>query len=71
MRAAAQTVTAREASCDFVFAEFIGDVVVGLATDPSVAEYSGKAVVAAQLAQTYGIRDLDGKKPRPLTLQDV
>jgi NAD(P)-dependent dehydrogenase (short-subunit alcohol dehydrogenase family) len=51
--------------------EFIGEVVVGLATDPSVAGYSGKAVVAAELAQIYGIRDLDGKQPRPLTLKDV
>jgi dehydrogenase/reductase SDR family protein 1 len=51
--------------------EFIGDVVVGLATDPNVMELSGKSVVAAERARAYGIREADGKEPRPLTISDV
>jgi hypothetical protein len=34
-------------------------------------EKSGKVVVAAALAQEYGFEDIDGRKPRPLTLMNV
>ena len=34
-------------------------------------ESSGRVLVAAALAQEYGFTDIDGKQPRPLTLQDV
>jgi len=28
-------------------------------------------LIAAALAQEYGFEDIDGKQPRPLTLEDV
>jgi hypothetical protein len=34
-------------------------------------ERSGKACVAAALAQEYGVSDVDGKYPTPLTLETV
>jgi NAD(P)-dependent dehydrogenase (short-subunit alcohol dehydrogenase family) len=51
--------------------EFAGHVIAALANDPKVLESSGKVVVAAQAAQQYGISDIDGRRPRPLTLADV
>ena len=51
--------------------QFIGRAVAALAADPDVMRYSGQVVVAAALAQEYGFADIDGKQPRPLTLNDV
>jgi NAD(P)-dependent dehydrogenase (short-subunit alcohol dehydrogenase family) len=51
--------------------EFIGRAVVALANDPNVMNKSGMVLVAAQLAREYGFTDVDGKTPRPLTLEDV
>jgi dehydrogenase/reductase SDR family member 1 len=51
--------------------QFVGRAVVALATDPRVMERTGRVVVAAQLAIDYGFTDIDGKTPRPLTLDDV
>jgi NAD(P)-dependent dehydrogenase (short-subunit alcohol dehydrogenase family) len=51
--------------------EFIGRAVAALAADPDVLQRTGKAFVAAALAQEYGFTDVDGKSPRPLTLADV
>lgn len=51
--------------------EFIGRAVVALANDPGVMDKSGKVLVAAALAQEYGFTDVDGKRPRPLTLDEV
>jgi NAD(P)-dependent dehydrogenase (short-subunit alcohol dehydrogenase family) len=48
--------------------EVQGRAVVALASDPYVARWSGQAVVAAALAEHYGFTDLDGSRPRPLTL---
>ena len=50
--------------------EFIGRVVTALAHDPNVLKKSGQVLVAAQEALEYGIEDIDGKQPRPLTLKD-
>lgn len=50
--------------------QFIGRVVAALASDPDIMRKSGKVLVAAQEALAYGIRDIDGRQPRPLTLQD-
>ena len=50
--------------------QFIGRVVAALATDPNIMKKSGRVLVAAQEALEYGIRDIDGKQPRPLTLKD-
>ena len=51
--------------------EFIGRAVAALASDPAVSRWSGTVVVAAALAAEYGFTDVDGKRPRPLTLADV
>ena len=50
--------------------QFIGRVVAALASDPNIMEKSGQVLVAAQEALEYGIQDIDGKQPRPLTLKD-
>jgi NAD(P)-dependent dehydrogenase (short-subunit alcohol dehydrogenase family) len=51
--------------------EFIGLAVAALAADPDVQRHSGKVLVAAAVAEEYGFTDIDGKRPRPLTLADV
>ena len=51
--------------------EFIGRAIAALAADPDVLRHTGKALVAAALALDYGFTDVDGKRPRPLTLADV
>ena len=51
--------------------EFIGRAVVALASDPDVMRHTGKVLIAAELAQEYGFADVDGRKPRPLTIADV
>jgi dehydrogenase/reductase SDR family protein 1 len=50
--------------------QFIGRVVAAMATDPNIMKKSGKVLVAAQEALEYGIQDIDGRQPRPLTLKD-
>jgi NAD(P)-dependent dehydrogenase (short-subunit alcohol dehydrogenase family) len=50
--------------------QFIGRVVAALAADPDIMRKSGEVLVAAQEALEYGIQDIDGRQPRPLTLQD-
>src|SRR5262245_3589090 len=51
--------------------QFIGRAVAALAADPAVMSKSGTILVAAALAREYGFTDIDGKVPKPLTLQDV
>ena len=51
--------------------QFIGRVVAALAADPEVLKKSGKVLVAAQEAIEYGIQDIDGRQPRPLTIKDL
>lgn len=51
--------------------QFIGRTTVGLASDSTIMEKSGRVLVAAALARDYGVVDIDGKSPRPLTLKDV
>src|SRR5260370_3192034 len=48
--------------------EFIGRAVAALASDSAVSRWSGSVVVAAALAAEYGFTDIDGRRPRPLTL---
>ena len=50
--------------------QFIGRVIAALAADPDIMKKSGRVLVAAQEALEYGIRDIDGKQPKPLTLKD-
>lgn len=51
--------------------EFVGRAVAGLAADPQIMKKTGTIVIAASLAREYGFTDVDGKSPRPLTLQEV
>ncbi len=51
--------------------EFIGRAVHALSTDAELLALSGKTLVAADLSRQYGFTDVDGKEPRPLTLDDV
>jgi NAD(P)-dependent dehydrogenase (short-subunit alcohol dehydrogenase family) len=50
--------------------QFIGRVITALANDPNILKKSGKVLVAASEALEYGIQDIDGRQPRPLTLKD-
>lgn len=51
--------------------EFIGRVIGALAEDQNVFERTGKVLVAAAIAVEYGLRDVGGKQPMPLTLEKV
>lgn len=51
--------------------QFPGRVVSALADDPNIMEKTGKVLVAAQLALDYGIKDVDGKQPKPLSIEKV
>jgi dehydrogenase/reductase SDR family member 1 len=51
--------------------EFSGRVIAALAEDPELLARSGKVVVGAALALEYGVLDIDGRSPKPLTLADV
>jgi dehydrogenase/reductase SDR family protein 1 len=51
--------------------EFSGRVVAALARDPSIMERSGEVLVGAAVAEEFGIADVDGRKPRPLTIETV
>jgi NAD(P)-dependent dehydrogenase (short-subunit alcohol dehydrogenase family) len=51
--------------------QFIGRVVAALANDPAILERSGQVLVAAAVAKEFGIVDVDGRHPVPLTLERV
>jgi dehydrogenase/reductase SDR family protein 1 len=51
--------------------EFLGRVIGALVRDPQLMDRSGKALVAAALALEYGVSDVDGRQPVPLTLDSV
>jgi NAD(P)-dependent dehydrogenase (short-subunit alcohol dehydrogenase family) len=51
--------------------EFIGRAVAHLAADPRVLDKSGRVHLAAALAVEYGFTDIDGRQPRPTTLEAV
>jgi NAD(P)-dependent dehydrogenase (short-subunit alcohol dehydrogenase family) len=50
---------------------FAGRVVAALAADPDRMRRSGDVLVAAELAREYGVLDVDGSSPRPLSLADA
>lgn len=50
--------------------QFIGHVIAGLWRDPALMSKSGRVLVAAELAREYGVADVDGYRPVPLTLAD-
>ena len=51
--------------------QFIGRAIAALANDPNLMQKSGQVLVAAALALEYGFTDIDGKQPRPVTIQDM
>jgi NAD(P)-dependent dehydrogenase (short-subunit alcohol dehydrogenase family) len=51
--------------------QFIGRAAAALASDPNLMEKTGRALVAAALAEEYGFTDVDGSRPRPLTLESL
>jgi dehydrogenase/reductase SDR family member 1 len=51
--------------------EFSGRVIAALAEDPQLMAKSGQALVAAAVAGELGVVDIDGRRPKPLTLDDV
>jgi dehydrogenase/reductase SDR family member 1 len=51
--------------------QFTGRVIAALANDPNIMSKTGKVLVGAALAQEYGIQDIDGKQPRPATLEEA
>jgi NAD(P)-dependent dehydrogenase (short-subunit alcohol dehydrogenase family) len=51
--------------------EFIGRVVAALARDPNLMDRSGKVLVAAEVAAEFGVTDMAGRQPTPLTLGTV
>jgi NAD(P)-dependent dehydrogenase (short-subunit alcohol dehydrogenase family) len=51
--------------------QFIGRAVAALASDPNIMGKSGHVLVAAAVALEYGFLDVDGKQPRPLTVDNA
>src|SRR5215216_869448 len=51
--------------------QFIGRAIAALAADPQIMMKSGQILVAAAVAQEYGFTDIDGKQPRPLTVEET
>ena len=51
--------------------EFTGRVIAALWRDPSLLDRSGQVLVAADVAVELGVNDVDGKQPRPLTVETV
>jgi len=51
--------------------EFIGRVIAALTEDQNAFEQTGKVLVAAASALEYGLKDINGKQPKPLTLEIV
>lgn len=49
--------------------QFCGRVIAALANDPNLMSKTGRVWVAAALAEEYGITDIDGRQPIPLTLE--
>lgn len=50
---------------------FIGRAVAALASDSKALSKSGSIILAAACAEEYGFADVDGKHPKPLTLEKV
>lgn len=51
--------------------EFAGRVIAALWRDPALMQRTGKVLIVAALAAEFGITDIDGKLPKPLTLETV
>jgi NAD(P)-dependent dehydrogenase (short-subunit alcohol dehydrogenase family) len=50
---------------------FAGRAVAAMAADPQIMDKSGRVLLTAALAEEYGFTDVDGRRPRPLTLEEA
>jgi len=51
--------------------QYLGRVIAAVYTDPALMVKSGNYFVAAQLGLEYGLSDIDGKTPKPLSVESV
>jgi dehydrogenase/reductase SDR family protein 1 len=51
--------------------QLTGRAIAALAIDPRIMDSSGQVLVTAALAERYGFTDVDGRRPRPLTLDEA
>lgn len=51
--------------------QFTGRAVAALAADPQIMDKTGQVLVGAAVAAEYGFADIDGKQPRPVTLEEA
>ena len=51
--------------------EFIGMVISKITSDKKAIEKTGKILIVAKEAMEYGIKDIDGKQPKPLSLDEI
>lgn len=51
--------------------EFIGRVIAAIHQSPRLLDRSGATLIAAAVAAEFGITDIDGRRPVPLTLESV
>lgn len=51
--------------------EFIGLVISKMASDAKAIEKTGKILIVAKEARDYGIKDIDGQQPKPLSVDGI
>jgi dehydrogenase/reductase SDR family protein 1 len=51
--------------------QFVGRVVAALATDLNIMQRSGQVLITAAVAREFGFSDIDGKQPRPITVDEA
>jgi dehydrogenase/reductase SDR family protein 1 len=51
--------------------QFVGRTIAALVVDSNIMEKSERVLVVAALADEYGLKDIDGRLPRPLNLDEA
>jgi len=51
--------------------QFSGRAVAALANDQNIINRSGSVQISAQLSKEFGFTDIDGAKPKPITLESI
>lgn len=51
--------------------EFTGKVISKISSDEKAIEKTGKTLIVAKEAIDYGIKDIDGKQPKPLSVDEI
>jgi dehydrogenase/reductase SDR family member 1 len=44
--------------------QFVGRCVAALALDPAIMDKSGQILIAAEVGEAYGIKDVNGNQPK-------